>query len=173
MDIGSKDHYKVIGIMSGTSLDGLDFAYCSFTRNRQWSFSILQATTVKYSSQWRSQLSQAHQLMGQELHALDVAYGKYIGTCCSRFIRQHNIRAVDLLASHGHTIFHRPKEGFTYQLGSGAAIHAVTGLPVVFDFRSQDMALGGQGAPLVPVGDRDLFKSYDVCLNLGGIAIWS
>ena len=107
---------------------------------------------------------------GEDLLTLDAEYGKFIGTCCSDFIRKNKIRNIDLIASHGHTIFHQPQLGFTFQLGNGAAIHSVTGLPVVSDFRSVDVCLEGQGAPLVPIGDRHLFSEYDVCLNLGGIA---
>ena len=105
-----------------------------------------------------------------DLLALDEAYGNYIGTCCRDFILKNKIKNVDLVASHGHTVFHQPQRSFTFQLGSGAAIHAAIGLPVVYDFRNLDVSLGGQGAPLVPIGDRFLFSEYDVCLNLGGIA---
>jgi anhydro-N-acetylmuramic acid kinase len=162
--------YRVIGLMSGTSLDGLDIACCTFERNKQaWDYSIDRSITVKYPAAWARKLSQAHLLSGEELMALDAAYGKYLGEVTSKFITLNRLN-VDFVASHGHTIFHQPEKGFTFQLGNGNALHAVTGLPVVFDFRSLDVALGGEGAPLVPAGDKFLFGEYDVCLNLGGIA---
>jgi anhydro-N-acetylmuramic acid kinase len=162
--------YKVIGLMSGTSLDGLDVACCTFKKNKSgWDYTIDKAITIKYSAGWVAKLSQAHHLSGEELTALDAEYGKYLGNVCAKFISLNKLN-VDFIASHGHTIFHQPAKGFTYQLGNGNTIHAITGLPVVYDFRSLDVALGGEGAPLVPAGDRLLFQDYDVCLNLGGIA---
>jgi anhydro-N-acetylmuramic acid kinase len=166
----SREIYKVIGLMSGTSLDGLDIAYCVFKKtNGQWQFSIDKALTIKYSASWKKQLATAHLSTGEELMALDAAYGKFLGETCSKFIKQNKLK-VDFIASHGHTIFHQPKKGFTFQLGNGYALHAASALPVINDFRSLDVALGGQGAPLVPAGDKILFSEYEVCLNLGGIA---
>ncbi len=156
--------------MSGTSLDGVDIACCTFTHNQGWTFTIDRAETVAYPTAWRKKLSEAHTLPAEKLIALDVAYGKYLGELCSTFIKQHKIRGVHFIASHGHTIFHQPKNGFTLQIGNGNAIHAVTNLPVICDFRSLDVIKGGQGAPLVPAGDALLFSEYDMCLNLGGIA---
>jgi anhydro-N-acetylmuramic acid kinase len=162
--------YKVLGLMSGTSMDGLDIACCTFKQTRTgWEYSIEKAMTVKYPSAWHQKLSTAHLISGEELMALDAEYGKYLGNVCAKFISLHKFN-VDFISSHGHTIFHQPSKSFTYQLGNGNLIHAVTGLPVVYDFRSLDVALGGEGAPLVPAGDRFLFSNYDVCLNLGGIA---
>jgi anhydro-N-acetylmuramic acid kinase len=114
-------------------------------------------------------LSTAQDLTGEDLVALDVSYGKFLGKACNQFVTRHNLRP-DFIASHGHTIFHQPQKGFTYQLGNGNALFAQCGIPVVCDFRSFDVLLGGEGAPLVPVGDKLLFNTYDVCLNLGGIA---
>lgn len=165
-----KNTYYAIGLMSGTSLDGLDIAYGRFTKTGRWAFKVIDAVTISYSTYWKSKLIEAPFLSGEDLLALHSAYGAFVGGECRKFIRKRGIRAVDLIASHGHTIFHQTERRFTFQLGDGNAIHAVTGLPVVFDFRSLDVALGGQGAPLVPVGDRHLFGQYDVCLNLGGIA---
>lgn len=166
----SKNNFKVIGLMSGTSLDGLDIAYCHFTKNRgRWSFSLKKATTIKYSSAWMNKLSTAQLLTGEQLVEIDSQYGQLLGKACNDFIRRNKLK-VDFIASHGHTIFHQPQKKFTYQLGNGAALHAACGVPVVFDFRSLDVMLGGEGAPLVPAGDKFLFGEYDVCLNLGGIA---
>ena len=166
----SKNNFKVIGLMSGTSLDGLDIAYCHFRKNKgRWTFSLKKATTVRYSSSWMQKLSTAQHLTGQQLVGLDSEYGTFLGKTCNDFIRRNKLK-VDFIASHGHTIFHQPQKRFTYQLGNGAALHSACGVPVAFDFRSLDVMLGGEGAPLVPVGDRFLFSDYDVCLNLGGIA---
>ena len=162
--------YNVIGLMSGTSLDGLDLAFCRFTvDNNTWKYEILQAETLGYSDDWKQRirsLETADAMTFQQLHAY---YGLYLGRKVSDFIVKHNIKA-DFVASHGHTIFHQPDKKFTVQIGDGSAIAASCKLPVVCDFRSMDVALGGQGAPLVPVGDKLLFAEYDYCLNLGGFA---
>ncbi len=156
--------------MSGTSLDGLDIAFCNFSKIASgWRYNIKQATTMKYPLAWRKKLSSAQDLTGEALIALDMEYGKFLGKACETFISQNKIKP-DFIASHGHTIFHQPTKGFTYQIGNGNALHAVCGVPVIYDFRSLDVQLGGEGAPLVPVGDKLLFNEYDVCLNLGGIA---
>jgi anhydro-N-acetylmuramic acid kinase len=166
----SREIYKVIGLMSGTSLDGLDIAYCVFKKeNGEWQHSIKQATTIRYTPKWTKGLAEAHKLSAEDLLALDAAYGKFLGSTCFDFMRKHKIKP-DFIASHGHTVFHQPKNGFTYQVGNGNVLHAVSGIPVIWDFRSLDVALGGQGAPLVPAGDKILFSEFDVCLNLGGIA---
>ena len=156
--------------MSGTSLDGLDIAYCTFKNLKGgWVFSIEKAVTIKYPSKWVSDLTNAHKLSSNYLLGLDAEYGKFLGKACASFILKHNLK-VDFIASHGHTIFHQPKSGFTFQLGNGNTLHANCGLPVIYDFRGLDVANGGEGAPLVPIGDKFLFNEYDVCLNLGGIA---
>ena len=156
--------------MSGTSLDGIDLALCTFQyRRNKWSWVIERAKTSAYNEEWRSTLSGAHLLSGEKLIALHTRYGRWLGAQCKRFISTCPV-APDLIASHGHTIFHQPGNGFTFQLGDGAAIHAACGVPVAFDFRQLDVQLGGEGAPLVPIGDRLLFHQYDVCMNLGGIA---
>lgn len=156
--------------MSGTSLDGVDIACCSFEKKGKWEFRIDKAETIPYAKLWKKKLSEAHTLEAEKLAALDAAYGKFLGTLSKNFISKHKIKNVDFIVSHGHTVFHQPENGFTTQIGDGNHIHAVSGLPVIFDFRSLDVALGGQGAPLVPIGDKLLFGEYDVCLNLGGIA---
>jgi anhydro-N-acetylmuramic acid kinase len=163
--------YKVIGLMSGTSLDGVDIVCCLIRqREGKWVFAVEAAKTVRYSAAWKEKLSLAHQLQGEELMQLDVEYGKYLGVLVQAFIMRNRLRGVKFIASHGHTIFHQPEKNLTFQLGNGNALYAGTGIPVVCDFRRLDVALNGQGAPLVPVGDRELFSEYDICLNLGGIA---
>ena len=162
--------YKIIGVMSGTSLDGLDLAYCEFElKNDKWHYAIGATQTIAYDQTWHTRLAELHKQPMFLLPKTDAYFGKYIGQSIRAFIKENNI-AVDFIASHGHTIFHNPAEGYTTQIGSGAAIYAETGIPTICDFRSVDVALGGQGAPLVPIGDALLFSEYDACLNLGGFA---
>lgn len=165
-----KNSFYVIGLMSGTSLDGLDIAYCRFTKvKKAWKAKIVTATTIGYSSKWRKELTEAHRLPGEALIHLHTRYGKFLGHSVGEFVKKNDVKKIDLIASHGHTIFHQPHLGFTFQLGEGNAIHAETRIPVVSDFRSLDVAFKGQGAPLVPIGDALLFSDYKICLNLGGI----
>ncbi len=162
--------FKAIGIMSGTSLDGLDLAYCQYYYHKSsWSFDLLHTTTVRFPDELITKLSAATRLSGLELKKLDLELGRFIGNQTSAFIHNNGL-SPDIIASHGHTIFHQPRIGLTHQIGDGNSIHAMTGIPVVFDFRSLDLAYGGDGAPLVPIGDKLLFSDYDACLNLGGIA---
>ncbi|MBS1488998.1 MAG: anhydro-N-acetylmuramic acid kinase [Bacteroidetes bacterium] len=171
MKIKKKNKYRVIGLMSGTSLDGVDLAYAEFLyKKKKWRFSLSASDTIPYQKDWRQRLSGAHLLPAEELLLLHSDYGKFLGELCSQFIAKHKIKKLDFIASHGHTIFHQPQQGFTFQAGDGNAIYAATGVPVIYDFRSLDVALKGEGAPLVPIGDQLLFSRYDVCLNLGGIA---
>jgi len=166
----SKNNDLVIGLMSGTSLDGLDLCACEFTNNNNSvDFRIIHAETIPYPQDWRNRLNNATQLSGEELTKLHYQLGEYFGITTSDFIQRNNLLPY-LISSHGHTIFHQPQNGFTLQIGSGANIAAITGTDTVCDFRSKDVALGGQGAPLVPIGDQYLFGNYEACLNLGGIA---
>ena len=162
--------YHAIGLMSGTSFDGLDIVYCSFNYNIDWEFEIIYSDCIKYNTQWVSKIKNAQNLNARELLILHKDYGTFIGKQVNLFIKKHNITQLNCISSHGHTIFHEPKNGLTFQLGSGAAIAAVTNKTVVSDFRTLDVSLGGQGAPLVPFGDKLLFNKYNYCLNLGGIA---
>lgn len=161
--------YHVIGLMSGTSLDGLDIAYCQFTQGNAWNYRILAGKTYPYTKEWREKLSSIEKKSAEELAFLHSEYGHFLGKTAKKFIAENSIKA-DFVSSHGHTVFHQPEKKFTFQLGNGAAIAAECGLPVVCDFRTTDVALGGQGAPLVPMGDKLLFSEYDFCLNIGGIA---
>lgn len=164
------EEYKVVGLMSGTSLDGLDLAYCHYTKaGGKWKFNLQKAMTVAYPNVINQQLSIATNLSGLELSMLDLHLGQWYGDRVKEFIESENLD-VDLVASHGHTIFHQPETGLTTQIGSGIEIMNRCRLPVINDFRSLDVSLGGQGAPLVPIGDKLLFSDYDFCLNLGGIA---
>jgi anhydro-N-acetylmuramic acid kinase len=162
--------YKTIGLMSGTSLDGLDVAYCEFNfHNKQWHFEIPFATTYPFPKALSQKLRNAATLKGEDLHKLSVEFGKHSAGCVNQFMAEHPC-SPQIIASHGHTIFHRPDLGYTLQIGNGADIAAGTGITTICDFRSADVALGGQGAPLVPIGDRLLFGQYDFCLNIGGFA---
>ena len=166
--------YRVIGVMSGTSLDGIDLALCNFIRNdqKQWSFEIIKSTTIAYNLNMKQKLKDALHFSGFELMLLHNEIGDVIGQSVNNFITVNNIsrNEIDFISSHGHTIFHQPSKNITTQIGNGANISAITKLPVICDFRSIDVALGGQGAPLVPIGDQLLFSEYDFRLNLGGIA---
>jgi anhydro-N-acetylmuramic acid kinase len=158
-----------IGTMSGTSLDGIDIALCSFSdSDGTWSYEIVEAQTIAYPTTWIEKLRGAHHLNAQEFLLLHNEYGCYTGELISEFLRGKDIPK--LVASHGHTIFHQPEKKLTFQLGNGASIAATTGITTVSEFRNFDVALGGQGAPLVPVGDQLLFPEFDYCLNIGGFA---
>ena len=167
--MSSSNVYRAIGLMSGTSLDGLDIAWCTFKRDNRWHFELHEATTISYDELWRDRLRTAHTLSGMELAQLHVDLGKLHGAWVKEFMGEHSVH-VDFIASHGHTIFHQPHLGTTLQIGSAPHIAAATGVDVIADFRTTDVAHGGQGAPLVPIGDLWLFGNYPMCLNLGGIA---
>ncbi len=166
----SKSGIIAAGLMSGTSLDGIDVALCLFEEHKgNWYHEILAAKTINYNEFWQKRLGEAHLLSGENLIKLDREYGDFLGGIVKSFISRTKITP-HFIASHGHTVFHNPDKGYTFQIGHGANIAACTGIPVVNDFRSMDAALGGQGAPLVPLGDKLLFADYDSCLNLGGFA---
>lgn len=162
--------YKILGLMSGTSLDGLDMAYCHFwQKNGDWDFEIRQSTTIKYPKSLFEKLRDAVQLAENEHTKLHKDYGTWLGEQAKKFIAEKKI-SVDFISSHGHTSHHRPKEGITFQLGAGQQLANASREKVVYDFRTLDVQLGGQGAPLVPIGDELLLSEYDFCLNLGGIS---
>jgi anhydro-N-acetylmuramic acid kinase len=164
--------YNVIGTMSGSSLDGLDIVFAELTEIRgQWTYAIKAAESLPYEPEWEAQLSQATALAARDYLLLHTAYGHYTGHRILSFIEKNQLdHKVHFIASHGHTTFHMPASKMTAQLGDGAAITAVTGLPVITDLRAVDVALGGQGAPIVPIGEKYLFSGYQYWLNLGGIA---
>jgi len=164
--------YSVIGIMSGSSLDGLDIAFTEFTETGgKWSYDIIKAACLPYNDDWKQRLSKAMELSAIGYLQLHADYGHYIGNAINEFIEVNNLHhKVNLIASHGHTVFHFPNKKMTAQLGDGAAIAAVTKLPVVSDLRSVDVAFGGQGAPIVPIGEKLLMADFGFLLNIGGIA---
>lgn len=162
--------WHVIGMMSGTSLDGVDLAYVKITRNKGYHFEILKTKSVNYSEMWKRRLQNAFEYKGEKLTKMHADYGIFLGDLAKDFIVKNKIENLDFIASHGHTIFHDPEQHYTLQIGSGAHIASQAGKKVICDFRVQDVALGGQGAPLVPIGDHLLFSEYDFCLNIGGFA---
>ncbi len=166
-----KDCYRIIGLMSGTSLDGLDLVCVLFTKSAQhWHYTIEHAESISYNTEWQSKLKNSYYLSGELLIALDSEYGRLLGKMVKEFAVKYSITNIDFVASHGHTVFHRPDLGYNLQIGNGAHLHAVSELKVICDFRTLDIAFGGQGAPLVPIGDKLLFGKYDYCLNIGGFA---
>ncbi len=162
------ESYISIGCMSGTSLDGLDLAACRFTWDQSWNYEILKVVTIPYSHKWVNKLSAAAGLNALDFALLNNEYGKFIGKQVAEFCTDLSEKP-NLVSSHGHTIFHQPQNKLTLQLGNGAFVAAFSGLPTACDFRSLDIAMKGQGAPLVPIGDELLFGEYDFCMNLGGI----
>lgn len=167
-----KNCYKVIGVMSGTSLDGIDLMEVSFHRTDAgaWSFELGNNATIAYSSSWKQRLQDGVDFSEGRLQRLNEEYTHLLAGVISEFIHENNIVHLDAVCSHGHTILHQPNEGRTLQIGNLKEIANLIGQRVVCDFRVQDVALGGQGAPLVPIGDTLLFGDYDYCLNLGGFA---
>ncbi|SFR31390.1 anhydro-N-acetylmuramic acid kinase [Robiginitalea myxolifaciens] len=162
--------YRILGMMSGTSLDGLDMVLADLDCNDSgWTYRILEKTCIDYSPGFKNKLQEAIALDATSLLAFHAEYGRWLGKQAREFLDNHQAVA-HAIASHGHTIHHRPESGFTFQLGAPQELALEAGIPVIGDFRSLDVALGGQGAPLVPLGDRLLFPEYDFCLNLGGIS---
>ena len=155
--------------MSGTSLDGVDIAFCELTLDKVWSFRLIHAVTIPYDEIWKKRLEVAPYSSAEEISELNSDYGAYLGRLIKAFCENNHLQP-DFISSHGHTIFHNPGKGYTLQIGSGSSLAAHSGIRVVCDFRSTDVALGGQGAPLVPIGDKLLFPESAFCLNLGGIA---
>lgn len=162
--------YNVIGVMSGTSLDGIDMAYCQFKEKEdKLTYSLIDFKHIPYDELWQNRLANAHLLSAFDLLELDKSYGSYLGYQVAKWVRDNDFQP-DLIASHGHTVFHQPEKGVTYQIGDGNSMCDACGFPLANDFRSKDVCLGGQGAPLVPIGDQMLFGDFDACINLGGIA---
>ena len=164
--------YRVIGTMSGSSLDGLDIAFVELQEvSGGWTYTLRHATTYEYSKEWMERLSRASTLNAFDYQLLHAEYGKYCGEEINRFIEEFNVQyQIQLICSHGHTVFHVPGKTVAAQLGNGGVIAATTGINVVSDLRIMDVALGGQGAPIVPIGEKLLLGNYLFYLNIGGIA---
>jgi anhydro-N-acetylmuramic acid kinase len=164
--------YRAIGLMSGSSLDGLDIVFAEFNEiGGNWSYEIKAADCYPFNDSWVHNLQHATALSAYDYLLLHTSFGRYVGEEVNKFIDAHGLHhQVQLIASHGHTVFHAPQQMMTAQLGEGAVISAVTGINVVSDLRAVDVALGGQGAPIVPMGEKLLFADYPLLLNIGGIA---
>ena len=162
--------YHVIGVMSGTSLDGVDFCYASFEFSSTWTFKILKSKTIPYSKDWIERLSGGIALNTNDITSLNEDYTVYLGGIINHFIENNKLTLIDAVCSHGHTIFHKPEKNYTLQIGNLPKLSGIINQKVVCDFRVQDVTFGGQGAPLVPIGDQLLFHDFDFCLNLGGFA---
>ncbi|MCP9201607.1 anhydro-N-acetylmuramic acid kinase [Gramella sp. GC03-9] len=162
--------YRLIGVMSGTSLDGIDLVFTEIDFKDSISYSILASETISYNKEWREKLEKAIDLPSEELTELDNEYSIFLSEVINDFIQKHDIDLLDAVCSHGHTVKHRPKQGVTFQIGNRPKLAKLVNVPVVCDFRVQDVELGGQGAPLVPIGDRLLFGDFKYCINLGGFA---
>lgn len=162
--------YYVIGVMSGTSLDGVDLCYVRFDYSSHWSFEILKTETIPYDDVWVEQLKKAIHLPEELLSVLNEDYTSYLGQLIMAFVKTNAITRIDAVCSHGHTVSHQPENKLTVQIGNLPQLASMIEQTVVCDFRVQDVMFGGQGAPLVPIGDKFLFHDYDFCLNLGGFA---
>ena len=156
--------------MSGTSIDGLDLVYVHFEKKRKWIYKVENSITYRYSKEWFQKLKTSVSLSNSDLLGLDQDFTLLLSKQILRFINEFSIKDVDAISSHGHTVFHDPKNNFSYQIGNLPRISKQIGHKVVCNFREQDVKLGGQGAPLVPVGEKYLFSEYDSCINLGGFA---
>ena len=163
------DKSLVLGLMSGTSMDGLDISCARYYQKyNAWNYELIASETMTYDSKIKSDLLNTFHKVS-DLEEMDVKFALCLSNYIKFFLRKYNLK-IDLISSHGHTIFHDPKNGYTKQIGLGSVIAENIGVPVVSNFRQQDINLGGQGAPLVPIGDKLLFSQYDACINLGGIA---
>ncbi len=165
-----KSKYNVIGVMSGTSLDGIDLVYVTFEFEQTWQFKIIHTETVAYNNYWHEILKNLVSYSLKELQQIDEDYTVYLSNIIKNFIEKNNINDVDAICSHGHTALHQPENKLTYQIGNLPNMASLVNNKVVCDFRVQDVEFGGQGAPLVPIGDQLLFSEYNYCINLGGFA---
>ena len=156
--------------MSGTSLDGIDMTYVNFQKNKFWEYKILFAKTFKYDDLWKKKLEYSQDLNSNELKILNEQYTQFLAYKINKFIEENSIKEIDFIGSHGHTIFHKPSARYTFQIGNIQNLANYVGKTIICDFRIGDIMLGGQGAPLVPIGDLLLFKNHDTCLNLGGFS---
>lgn len=164
--------YHAIGLMSGSSLDGLDIAYCRLDWDGKAlsSWELLEAETLAFSDLWVRRLVALPQQNALTFAQSDIYFSYYMGELLNAFIKKQNIKQIDFVASHGHTVFHDPARRFSIQIGNGNALAATVGKTVICDFRMQDVAMNGEGAPLAPLADAYLFPGYDYYMNIGGIA---
>jgi len=162
--------FYAIGLMSGTSLDGVDLVYIKFNRDEQWNFEVINSKTYPYEDSVTKLLTHISKKSLDDIKKIDVEYTKKLSKIIREFIDEFSINKIDFISSHGHTAIHDPSNSFTYQIGNLPILSKETNCNVICDFRVQDIELGGQGAPLVPVGEKYLFHKYDSFINLGGFA---
>lgn len=165
-----KQEYFVMGVMSGTSLDGIDLAYIHFKKDKKWSYNIICAETVAYDTEWEIKLRNGVEYATVQLECLNASYTQLLSEVIKTFIEKNQLINIDAVCSHGHTILHQPENKLTLQIGNLEILAQLINQKVVCDFRVQDVMLGGQGAPLVPIGDQLLFSEYTYCVNLGGFS---
>lgn len=163
-------NFNVLGVMSGTSLDGVDIVYVKFTLNESWRFKIINSKTYKYADSTVDMLSNISKKNLEEIKEIDVVYSNKLAKIINEFIEEFSIHKIDFVSSHGHTAIHDPSNLITYQIGNLSTLSTEINQKVICDFRVQDVKLGGEGAPLVPVGEKYLFQEYDSFINLGGFA---
>lgn len=157
--------------MSGTSLDGVDIAHVILNYNEgKWRYKINRAITVPYTDEWVERLKKGVNLNKEGLKKLDDDYTLLLASIIKKFITDNRVDDLDAVCSHGHTVLHQPHNKLTLQIGNKPELAILIGQKVVCNFRVEDVEMGGQGAPLVPIGDRLLFREYDFCLNLGGFS---
>ena len=162
--------FNIIGIMSGTSLDGIDIVYVNFKFEQYWKYELIHSNTYMYEKKWITLLQNISQEKINSIKEIDVEYTKLLSDFIIGFIDEFSIKDIDFISSHGHTALHQPSKSLTYQIGNLPIIAKYINQKVVCDFRVQDVKLGGQGAPLVPVGEQYLFPEYNTLINLGGFA---
>ncbi len=165
-----KQEYFVIGVMSGTSLDGIDLAYIHFKKDKKWSYNIICSETVAYDTKWEVNLRDGVGFSEIQLESLNILYTQLLVEVINSFVKKNQLKDIDAVCSHGHTILHQPENKLTLQIGNLKELSQLINQKVVCDFRVQDVILGGQGAPLVPIGDQLLFSDYTYCVNLGGFS---
>ena len=162
--------FNIIGVMSGTSLDGIDIVYVNFKLDKSWKYELINSKTYKYEKKWISQLQNISQEKIHSIKKIDADYTKLLSKYIINFINEFSIKNIDFVSSHGHTAIHKPSNSITYQIGNLPILAKYINQKVVCDFRVQDVELGGQGAPLVPAGEEYLFPEYNTLINLGGFA---
>lgn len=164
--------YRALGLMSGSSLDGLDMALVEFEEiGGKWNYTILNSDCASYPDEMKERLKHSTELNAPDYLQLNVDFGRLIGNLVNDFINKNDLAyKIQLIALHGHTTFHIPQKGVSAWLGNPADVAAITKINVVSDLRAMDVALGGQGAPIVPLGEKLLFPDFNYFLNIGGIA---
>jgi len=165
-----KQEYFVLGVMSGTSLDGIDLAYIHFRKEEYWSYKIICAETVSYDPKLEAKLRDGVGYSKTQLKDLNIVYTQLLSEVINSFVEKHQLKNIDVVCSHGHTILHQPENKLTLQIGNLKELAQLINQKVICDFRVQDVMLGGQGAPLVPIGDQLLFSKHTYCVNLGGFS---